>query len=207
MPSGLLRFAPTGRTPDLMRGTQHQDAESGNPQPVPPATARPGWWSRLLDGAHPWGFFDATISRYGVRRYRLILYPPGTTVADRQLARLWRGWPITGVVLGLLAVMLLGDVAFSPTTVLAYAVAASVCVGALLFLRAGSARVPVRSMSIILMPKAADVRERRRYAEWQALVRMLTRADEMLVAGAISPVEHEAVWWEAYDRLEAVKNV
>jgi hypothetical protein len=192
---------------ESMRGTQHPHAEPGIPRPAQGAPAEPRWWSRLLEGAHPWGSFDATVTRYGVRRYRLIMYPPGTTVADRRLARLWRGWPITGVVLGLLAVMLLGDVASPPNTVLAYAVAASVGIGALLFLRAGSARVPVRSMSIILMPKAADVRERRRHAEWQALVHMLTRADEMLATGAISPVEHEAVWWEAYERLEAVTYV
>jgi hypothetical protein len=164
-------------------------------------------WSRLLDGAHPWGFFDATVGRYGVRRCRLVIYPPGTTAADRRLARLWRGWPITAAVLGLLAVMLLGNVASSPNRVLAYVVAASVIIGVLLFLRAGPARVHVRSMWIILMPKAADVRERRRYAEWQTLVHMLTRADQLLTAGAISPVEHEAIWWEAYDRLEAVRYV
>jgi hypothetical protein len=137
----------------------------------------------------------------------LIVYPPGSSTADRQLARLWRGWPITGAVLGLLAVMLLGNVASSPATVLAYAVVASVSVGVLLFLRAGPARVQVRSMSIILMPKAADVRERRRYTEWLSLIHMLTRADQKLAAGAISRVEHEAIWWEAYDRLEAVRYV
>ncbi len=96
---------------------------------------------------------------YGVRRYRLIIYPSGITSADRQLARLWRGWPISGAVLGLLAVMLLGNVAASPDTVLAFAVTVYVSIGALLFLRAGPARVRVRSMSIILMPKAADARE------------------------------------------------
>ena len=144
------------------------------------------------------------MSRYGVRRYRLIVYPPGSSTADRQLARLWRGWPVTGAVLGLLAVMLLGNVAASPDTVLAYAVTGYVGIGALLFLRAGPARVHVRSMSAILMPKSADFRELRRYTKWQTLVRMLTRADDMLATGAISFVEHEGIWWEAYDSLEAI---
>jgi hypothetical protein len=190
-----------------MRRTQHRRLEPDVSQTTHVAPADLRWWPRLLDGDRPWGFFDATVSRYGVRRYRLIIYPPGTTTADRQLARLWRGWPITGAALGLLAVMLLGNVASSPNTVLAYAVAASVSIGALLFLRAGPARVQVRSMSIILMPKAADVRERRRHTEWQSLTHMLTRADQLLTTGAISPVEHEAIWWEAYDRLEAVRYV
>ncbi len=103
--------------------------------------------------------------------------------------------------------MLLGNAAASPDTVLAFAVAAYVTIGALLFLRAGPARVQVRSMSIVLMPGTADARERRRYAGWQTLVHMLTRADRMLTIGAISLVEHEAIWWEAYDRLEAVTHV
>ncbi len=165
------------------------------------------WWSRLLDGAHPWGSFDATVGRYGVRRYRLIIYPPETSTANRQLARIWRGWPVTGAALGLLAVMLLGNVAAQPNTVLEYAVAAYLSIGALLFLRAGPARVQVRSLSAILSPKAADDRERLRHTEWATLVNMLTRADRMLTTGAISVVEHEAIWWDAYERLEAVTHV
>ena len=58
-------------------------------------------WSRLLDGSRPWGSYDATVSRYGVQRCQLILYPPGCTTADRRLARLWRGWPLTGAALAL----------------------------------------------------------------------------------------------------------
>jgi Family of unknown function (DUF6611) len=82
-----------------------------------------------LDGAQQWGSFDAVVSRYRVRRYRLIIYPPGTSAADRRLARLWRGWPITGAVLALLAVMLLANEPASPNTVLAFAVAAYVSIG------------------------------------------------------------------------------
>ena len=100
--------------------------------------------------------------------------------------------------------MLFGNVTASPVAVLGYAVAAYVGIGALLFLRAGPARVRVRSMSIILMPKGADVRELCKCAEWRMLVHMLTMADRMLATRAISLVEHEATWWKAYDRLEAI---
>ena len=163
--------------------------------------AAPRWWSLLLDGAHPWGSFDVVVSQYGVRRYRLTIYPPTATRADQRLARLWRAWPISGVAAALLAVMLFGNVTGSPDTVLAFAVAAYVTIGALLFLRAGPARVQVRSASIILLPETADVAERRRYAGCRALVEMLTQAGQLLTVGDISSVEHEAIWWEAYDRL------
>jgi hypothetical protein len=91
--------------------------------------------------------------------------------------------------------------------VLAFAVAAYVGIGALLFVRAGPARVRVRSMSIVLMPAATDVREVCKYAEWRTLVHMLIRADLMLATGAMSLVEHEAACWEAYDRLGAMSYV
>jgi hypothetical protein len=187
-----------------MRRTPHRHAEPDVPQLTQGAPVGRLGWSRLLDGAHRWGSFDATVGQYGVRRYWLIIYPPGSSTADRRLARLWRGWPITGAVLTLLAVILLGDVAASPDTVLGYAVAAYAGVGALLFLRAGPARVQVRSLSVILMPNRPYGPERVGYVEWLTMVRMLTRADNMLATGAISLVKHEATWWEAYDRLEAI---
>ena len=147
------------------------------------------------------------VGRYGVRRYRLIIYPAGTTTVERRLARLWRGWLVGGAVLALLAVMLLGNVVSSPIAVLAVALVVYVTVGALLFLLAGPARVHVRSMSVVLMPETADAHELCRYTEWQALVQMLIRADHMLATGAISSGEHEATWWEAYDRLEGTHHV
>lgn len=170
----------------------------------PARPANSTWWSRLVDGAHPWGSFDATISRYGVRRYRLIIYPGGIAAADRRAARIWRGWPLGGAVLVLVAVILLGDTVTSPDTVLALAVAFYVGIGVAFFVRGGPARVRVRSLSITLMPHSADAREQRRYAEWQTLVGMLITADHMLMTGDISPVEHEAAWWEAYNRLGVI---
>ena len=107
----------------------------------------------------------------------------------------------------LLGVMVFGNAAASPDTVLTVAVAAYLSIGALLFLRAGPHRVRARSMSIILMPNTADVQEQRRYTQWRTLVDMLTNADRMLTTRAISPVEHEATWWEAYDRVEAIAHV
>ena len=190
-----------------MRDRQHRTVERVVAQPNQEPSAGPGWLSRLLDGAHPWGSFEATVGRYGVRRYRLIIYPPGISTADRRLARLWRGWPISGAALVLLVVMMLGNAAASPDTVLTVAVAAYLSIGALLFLRAGPHRVRARSMSIILMPNTADVQEQRRYTQWRTLVDMLTNADRMLTTRAISPVEHEATWWEAYDRVEAIAHV
>ena len=99
--------------------------------------------------------------------------------------------------------VLLSDVAASPDTVLAFAVACYVTIGLLLFLAAGPTRVQVRSLSIALMPQDAGARELHGYVEGLTLVAMLTRADRLLKAGAISSGEHEVIWREAYERLEA----
>lgn len=160
------------------------------------------WFSRLLDGAHPWGWYDVNIGQYCVQRYRLIIYPPGVALADRRLARLRRGWSLGGAVLVLFAVML-GDAVSSPYTVPAVAIVTYSGIGGLLFVLAGPQRVPVKSMSIVLLPASTDQNERRRHDEWKALTHMLTQADDRLSTGAISPVQYEAVWWQAYDRLEA----
>src|ERR1700733_16311890 len=116
-----------------MRKTQRQTVEPG---------AR--WFSRLLDGDHPWGFYKVKTSQYAVRRYRLIIYPPGATAADRRLARLQRGWPLGGAVLVLFA-MMIGDAVSSPYTVPAVAITAYLTIRVLLSLLAGPRRVHVKS--------------------------------------------------------------
>jgi hypothetical protein len=158
-------------------------------------------WARLLEGGRPWGSFDAVLGQYGVRHYRLTIYPPGSGVNDRCAARLWRSWPIGGAALMVLAEMLLGDVLASAGTVLVFAVGVYLATGALLFVRGGPARVQVKSMTVVLMPRSVDVRELCRYTYWRALVDMLTDADRRLAAGDISSVQHEAIWWQAYDGL------
>ncbi|WP_156688289.1 DUF6611 family protein [Mycobacterium sp. Marseille-P9652] len=189
-----------------MEKTSHH-THPGDLQPAPTVPPPVSWWSRLLDGAHPWGSFDATVGRYGVRQYQLIVYPPGISSTDRRLARIWRGWPATGAALGLMAILLLGDKVAPPGTIAEYAVVAYVCIGALLCLRAGPGRVRIRSLSAILLPGNAEPGERRKHAEWAVVAGMLTRADGAVSAGAMSLVEREAIWWEAYDRLGRLEHV
>jgi hypothetical protein len=190
MPFSLGSAAQIPRTSDSMHNAESQAVEPG---------AR--WLSRLLDGDRPWGSYDVNVCQYAVRRYRLIIYPPGITTADRRLARLRRGWPVGGAMLILCAIVI-GDAVSSPFTVPAVAITTYLSIYVLLFLLAGPRRVHVKSMSLILMPLSTDEDERRRHGEWKTLTRMLTRADDMLSTGAISPVEYEAIWWQAYDCLE-----
>jgi hypothetical protein len=156
----------------------------------------------MLDGAHPWGFFDATAGRYGLRRYRLVVFPPGISAADRRLLRLWRGWPVGGGFLAMLAVMVLGGSTASAATTLFVAIASYVGLGTVLFVLTSNARHNVRSMSLIFLAGDLQPRDRQSFAEWERLVDLLTGADSMLKMDAIDFTQHEARWWQAYDQLE-----
>jgi hypothetical protein len=164
-------------------------------------------WSRLLDGAHPWGSFDATVGRYGLRRYRLVIFPPGISATDRRLLRWWRGWPVGGGTLAMLAMMLLGDAVASPGTTLLVVAAAHVGIGVALFVRTAGVRAGVRTMSLILLSADLGPPEVRSLAEWGVLVDLLTTADGKRDAGKIAPAQHEALWWQAYERLGAYAHV
>jgi hypothetical protein len=161
------------------------------------------WWLRLLDGAHPWGSFDAAMGRYGVRRYRLVIFPPGISRSDRRLLRLWRGWPLGGGMLALLAAMLLGD----STSSLLIVAAIYLGVVATLFALTTHVRARVRSQTLMLFTAELEPSERQRYAEWERRVDILTRADQMLSTGAITPCQHELLWWQAYESLEGPARV
>ena len=167
-----------------------------------PAAVRAGW-RRLVDGAHSWGSFDATPGRYGLRRYRLVIFPPGITATDRRLLRLWRAWPLGGGAFALFAVMLVGG---GPTSVVV-AAATYLTVGAVLFVLTTGTRIGVRSMALIFLTEELNPDDRRSYAEWEAIVGVLTRADHMLTTRAITRPQHEALWWQAYDRLEVGAHV
>ncbi len=171
------------------------------------ASPKRAWWMRLLDGNHPWGSFDAMVSRYGLRRYRLRVFPPGIGAADRRFVRAWRGWPVGGAALALLAAMCLSDIVFSPITALVLCAGTYVAVGAALFAMSGAARAQVRSLSVISIDGYSDPRTEAMFVQWAAVVEMLTTADEMRERSDLSPVEYEAVWWEAYNRLEVGADV
>jgi hypothetical protein len=165
------------------------------------------WWLTLLDGNHLWGSFDAMIGRYGLRRYRLTVYPPGIAAADRRLLRVWRGWPVGGAVLALLAAMCLGDVVLTPVATLVFCAGLYVAVGGGLFVMSAPARARVHSLSVIVIDDRSDRSTEAMYAEWEAIVQMLTRADEMCAKDELSPVDYEAVWEQAYHRVEDAAGV
>jgi len=173
--------------------------EMTQPQAVRPL---PRWCSRLLDGKRVWGSVDLWPGRYGFRKYRLVVFPPGISPVDRRLVRLWRGWPMWGAVLWGLCVIALGN-ALSPGPAIVWSTTLYLAAGAVTFALAGEARTQVRSLQVVLIDGYVDAQSAAKYAEWKELAGTLTEADDMVDQGKASPVQHEVVWWEVYERLGA----
>ena len=107
----------------------------------------------------------------------------------------------------MLAVILAGDTLASARTTFLVAASAYLGVGMVLFAVTAGVRTGVRTMTVILLAGDIDEPDRRRYAQWELLVDLLTRADHMLEAGAVDATQHEALWWQAYDRIEVPAHV
>jgi hypothetical protein len=159
-------------------------------------------WLWLLDGAHPWGSFDVWPDRFGVTRYRLVVFPPGITESERRRVRVARGWPLWGALAWVLCEIWLQHLT-GPGPALAVSTAAYVGLGLAAMAAAGEPRTRVRAMAATVMaghhdPLSKAARDTLvKWASW------LLEADERLSAGQISRTEHEAIWWHVYDQMES----
>jgi hypothetical protein len=159
-------------------------------------------WLRLLDGDRPWGSIDVRPDRFGVTRYRLVVYPPGISESERRRLRVARGWPLWGALVWVVCEISLSDVT-GAWSALAISTAAYVGSGVVAVTMAGTARTRVRTMAAMVMagyhdPASAATRER-----LENLAAALITADERLERGQISPANHEMVWWRVYEQMES----
>ncbi|WP_123023224.1 DUF6611 family protein [Mycolicibacterium stellerae] len=165
---------------------------------------RPGrlqrWCGQLLDGENRWGFVRIQVDRFGVTRYRLVVYPPGISDVERRRLRVWRGAPIWGAALWVLSEIFLQQLIGSWT-------ALAVCTGGVLALagvamaKAGEARSMVRSMGVVTMPGLTEVTTMQSREALLAMAMALTAADERVDEKRMSPLDHEALWWQVYEKL------
>jgi hypothetical protein len=159
-------------------------------------------WRRLLDGGHTWGSLDVSPPRYGVSRYRLVVFPPGISADDRMLLRARRTWPIWGI-----AVFLLLDVVLVPLIGSSPALWVSAGVylgtGAVIMATTGALRGGVHTLSVVRTAGADDALIAEKFAELQSLTEALAVADRALADGEIGTVEHELTVWRVYDRMAA----
>ena len=74
-------------------------------------------WSRLLDGDRAWGSIEVRPDRFGVTRYRLVVFPPGISEPERRRVRVARGWPMWGALVWVFCEISLSDLT-GPVTAL-----------------------------------------------------------------------------------------
>ncbi|GAC50054.1 DUF6611 family protein [Gordonia aichiensis] len=156
---------------------------------------------RLAEGPSVWGSFSAGTGRFGVCRYRLVVFPPGVNSMQRRRLRLWRGWPVWGPLVWLAVAVGLSACGASGPVVLAAATTVFVVSGVAARRAAGRLPATVRTVDLTTIP-GYDIPEGMPTPRSIAnTVSELRSADRRLARGAITPVEHEVVWQRVYDSL------
>lgn len=154
----------------------------------------------LLDHGPVWGSFTIYPARYGVTRYRLVVFPPGISAVERRMLRVWRAWPLWGA--GLWIGLQIGGAAVGmPETALIGGTMLVIASGAMTFALTGEARMQVRTLWAVSMAGYSHAEVDQRSVLLRAMAHTLDLADMDLEEGRISPAEHEVRWWRAYDAL------
>lgn len=158
-------------------------------------------WHRVLDGDTVWGSMAVRPQRWGATSYRIVIYPPGVSVEERRRVRIWRGFPEWGVLLWLSAAAALSGLT-DPGTAAAIATTATLSAGATAFTRAKAHRKLVQSTELTLPYPNSDIAMLVRARLIESIGTAMNDADNQLRDGKLSPGDHEAIWWQAYDQLE-----
>lgn len=198
----MRQKAPSTRKESVR--TTGRDRETAYTGSMQHATTSPGrlrrWGARILDGENRWGFVRIQVDRFGVTRYHLVVYPPGISLEERRWLRLWRGMPVWGTALWAVLEICLQRVT-SAGTALAISSAVVIVTGGLARTLAGEAQRRVRAANVVTMAGHTDAATVTARGKLLAMAETLTDADDHLDRGRITPSQHEALWWDVYDRL------
>jgi hypothetical protein len=167
-------------------------------------TGRPGLLHRglrrALDGDRRWGSLDIRPDRFGVTRYRLVVFPPGICDAERRRVRVARGWPMWGALVWVFCEITFSH-AMDPWTALIASTAIYVGLGVFATARAGDVRKQVRTIGAMVMAGYHDPLSSVLRHKIENLAGTLMEADELLARGEISATTHEMTWWRVYDLM------
>ena len=182
-------------------GHPHRDPDA-TPSATPSAARR--FWSRLLDGERIWGSVDTWHSRHGMTRHRLVVFPPGTNLAERRRLRLWRGWPLWGAVLWIASEVVLSN-QLTPIPAVAASTTVYLLSGYFAFVVAGTSRTQIRIAVAITMSDLPDLDSQARRDDISGHAKLLLDADNRFATQHITAAEHEMIWSEVYRQLPAWK--
>ncbi|WP_454791753.1 DUF6611 family protein [Mycolicibacterium lutetiense] len=156
----------------------------------------------LLDGARAWGCVQVRPGRFGLTYYRLVVYPPGLSIFEHRLVRLARGWPLWGILVWLLCQLWLGG-QMSPWPAFGVSTAVFLATGAVALGLSGSAFHGVRTLCATTMAGCVDPGTQAARDRVVSLAAALLQADESRDRGEMTAVDHELIWWQVYNLMQA----
>ncbi len=107
-------------------------------------------WQRALDGDRRWGSIDIRPDRFGVTRYRLVVFPPGISDSERRRVRVARGWVLWGALVWIFCEISLSHTT-GPWTAVVISTAIYLGLGLVATAMAGDARRQVKTIGAMVM--------------------------------------------------------
>lgn len=155
--------------------------------------------ARAMSGAHPWGLLETTVPvRYGWRSFRLMVYPPGVSAAQRCVFWLDRNVPIVAAILVLAAMLVLVPVVPPLALLLLIPVGVAIIAGVRRLTK--PLRLTVRILSVAQLDIHGSTRTYGNDCLMNRCVDELGGMDRARRAGQITPVEYERRWGGALMR-------
>ena len=155
---------------------------------------------RALDGDRRWGSIDIRPDRFGVTRYRLVVFPPGITDAERRRVRVARGWLLWGALVWVFCEILLNQMT-GPWTALVASTGIYLGLGLVATSMAGEPRRQVRTFGVTVMAGHHYPVSLAHRHKLEGLAGALLEADDLLARGEIWATTHEMTWWRVYDQM------
>ncbi len=146
-----------------------------------------------------WGYLRVGYARHWVQ-HRLVMHPPGATVEDRLAVRMWTSARLWAPAVWLAIFACAGAAGDPKPLPVLIATAATV----LLVVSASiHAWRPWRRLRVMVSwtGTGCSVDDVERHLRLSRIVTMLERADDDLLRGAITAVEHEVIWGRCYSEL------
>ena len=133
-------------------------------------------------------------------RYRLVVFPPGISDAERRRVRVARGWLLWGALVWVFCEISLKQMT-GPWTALVASTAIYLGLGLVATARRAITRRQVRTIGTMVMAGHHDPLSAALRHKLENLAGALMEADELLARGEISATAHEMTWWRVYDQM------
>lgn len=147
--------------------------------------------------SYQWGSYNESDESFGVHRVHMVVYPPSTTRGERAWLRVWRAWPILGLICGVAAYgIAAGQVGSAMAIVVAVAIPGAIAIG--LAIRVRGIRSQVAEVLTLSPPHASHFS---RGTAALLVAQRLIDSSDLHRHGKLDDVAYRRDWQRAYDYL------